>query len=188
MDSEGKIHRIDNGGSLYLKATSGASGEEKSFGSADDHKTPLSELETYIDPKYDNGSTRSSMFKDMPKESKQRAFEKLATLNNTSIADIVHASGIPPYRMDEITKALISRRNNIIQTLVDSKEIETTTGGQSFRDIEQEYKLRKEELDSILEDNPVVERVVELLKKRPLLQLPELSLRDAEEKNDPERS
>ena len=45
-----------------------------------------------------------------------------------------------------------------------------------------------EEQETTTEDNPVVERVVELLKKRPLLQLPELSLRDAEEKNDPERS
>ena len=114
----------------------------------------------------------------MTQEAMQSSFEKLSKLNNTSIANMVYGSGLPPYKHDEMTQALISRRNNIVQWLVDNNHIEG-----SFRDVENTYKLRKAE--TIVEDNPTIDVALEALKKRPLLHVnPKKGYLQREETND----
>jgi 8-oxo-dGTP pyrophosphatase MutT (NUDIX family) len=178
--TNGEHYRIDNGGSLYLRAK----GDEKVFGSTDDMKTPVSELGTLTNSEMNKET--STVFSGMTQAAMQSSFEKLTHLNNTSIANMVHASGIPPYKMDDMTKALVSRRNNIVQWLVDNNHLtglpEVGDAASQYRAIENKYNLQK--ADTIMEDNPTVDVALALLKKRPLLHL---GFED-EEVNDTERN
>jgi len=170
--TNGEHYRIDNGGSLYLRAQGG----EKEFGPTDDMKTPVSELTSLTN----EGTNKESatVFSGMTQEAMQSSFEKLAKLDNTSIANMIHASGIPPYRMEPMTKALISRRNNIVQWLVDNNHISG-----SYSDVERKYQLRKAE--TVMEDNPTIDEALAVLKKRPLLHF---DFDEEEEMNDSERN
>ena len=169
---DGRHYRIDNGGSLYLSGT----GAQKTFGKADDMKSPIRELEGFRDP--DINPRAAKVFEGMTHETMMTAFTNLSKLDNSTLANLVHESGIPPYKMQEMTEALISRRDNIVQHLVDTQQVlhPQTKEPMSFRQIEQEYELRK--ADTIYEDNPVgapvtdlpVKEALEILKKRPLLQ------------------
>ena len=89
---------------------------------------------------------------------------------------MVYKSGIPPYKMDSLAQALISRRNNIVQHLADTNQLYDHYGNPTdFKGAEREYSLRK--ADTIYEDNPVgapvtdlpVNEALEILKKHPLL-------------------
>ena len=168
--SDGRHYRIDNGGSMYLSGT----GAQKNYGKATDMKAPLQELTGFRDP--DINPRAAKAFESMSHETLHKAFENLTKLNNTTLARLVHESGIPPYKMQEMTEALISRRDNIVQHLVDSDELyDEDEEPMDFRGIEQRYALRK--ADTIYEDNPVgapvtdlpVKEALEVLKKRPLL-------------------
>jgi len=168
-------------GGLYISKRRGM---KKFFGPTDDMKTPVSELDSLTNAGINK--TASTVFSGMTQEAMQSSFEKLTKLNNTSIANMVHASGIPPYKMEGMTKALVSRRNNIVQWLVDNNHLEGLPGigdaASSYRAIENKYDLQK--ADTITEDNPTIDVALELLKKRPLLHL---GFED-EEVNDTERN
>ena len=167
--SDGRKYRIDNGGALYMKG----SGGEKEFGGAEDHKVPLPELAGFKDPS--KNPRAAKVLGEMSQENMQDAFTKLAKLNNTTIANMVYKSGIPPHRMEEVTKSLVSRRNNIVQWLVDNNHLNTYNTPATFKSVEETYGLRKESV--IYEDNPVgapvtdlpINEALEILKKHPLL-------------------
>jgi 8-oxo-dGTP pyrophosphatase MutT (NUDIX family) len=170
VESNGTHYRIDNGGSMYL--TGQGNQKSKSFTEVDP-SMPIEEIGAFLDPSQSSISPRAAkVFNNMSQTEIKQAAMRLEALNNTNIANMVHASGIPPYKMEETTAALVTRRNNIVQYLADKKlyrGTKTSISGQpqDYTKIVEQLGLYKAE--TVMEDNPIVDKPLAYLMKQPAL-------------------
>lgn len=168
VESNGTHYRIDNGGSMYLTGQ----GHHKSTSfSQVDADIPIDELGVFLDPSQSSTSPRAAkVFNGMSQTEVKQAAMRLEALNNTNIANMVHASGLPPHRMEETVEALVTRRNNIVQYLADKKlyrGTKTSVSGnpKDYTAIVEQLGLYKAE--TIMEDNPTVDKPLTHLMKQP---------------------
>ena len=108
---DGKIYRIDMGGSLYK---SGLGQHKSAFFSHTDHNIPLQELDTLKNA--DINPSAAHLFNSMSTDSLKDSFKAVlhATHDSDAVKQLVDESGIKDQMKDDVITALINRRNSIV--------------------------------------------------------------------------
>ena len=120
IESDGVIHRVDQGGALEF----GGLGDKKSFEVPDGH---LSEIDAFINNATNSqgqpiNPTGSHVFKGMTETDWNEAGKKLVELSNGRIEDIVNESGILPQNKDFMIKTLKGRRDNALTWWIENTD------------------------------------------------------------------
>ena len=114
---DGKMYRIDMGGSLYK---SGLGNTKHAFFGHTDQNKPLQELDSMKDGSIN--AQAAHLFTSMPTDALKDSFK--AVLHATNSADAVHKlvdeSGIKDQNKDSVINALITRRNSINNWMKDN--------------------------------------------------------------------
>ena len=134
VESGGDIYRLDQGGSLNLRAQ----GQPKeNFHTWDGPYIP--ELTSMLSPT--KAPQASQVFDGMDDKTWQKAAQRVFTLTNSKIQETVEKSTIQPQKMDEMTNTLKKRRDSIINWMVKNKPV--TYFSTMFEDAEGEAIVTK---------------------------------------------
>ena len=108
---DGKMYRIDMGGSLYK---SGLGQHKSEFFGHTDHNIPLKEIDSMKDGNINKHANH--LFASMPIDALKDSFKAVlhATHDSDAVKQLVDESGIKDQMKDDVTKALINRRNSIV--------------------------------------------------------------------------
>jgi len=143
VESNGRIYRVDNGGTFQHRAKS----TELKQNYHDWDGDYVEELSSMMDTQYNSGKIFSTMTDDDIK----RASDNLLKLTNSKIEAITENSGFSD--MDGVT--LKKRRDNIIKWLVDNKS--DVIKHSSVKSVQDEYNILKGEIlkeDSVKKEIP----------------------------------
>ena len=124
IEHEGKMVRIDNGGSLWMKGLPTPDSSHKPHNGF--WESNVKELESFQN--HDINPTTAHLFKDMDTKSRQGAFDSLLKLNNTTITELVNDSAygiagnaVDKGQRDALINQIIARRAKIVEWAIAQK-------------------------------------------------------------------
>ena len=115
-----KAIRVDNGGSLYMRAQAGKKNDSE-FWDATDVVTELESMRGQGELGH-LGKHTSPVFKNISDAQLKTGYKKLHSLNLTKIDDIVNKSGLPDNFKEKMKYTLIKRRKAILDAYPDWKK------------------------------------------------------------------